>query len=267
MATSGRLRYLTFMPRRGDDFGPQPQLALPRLTPAVKVMLIALVALFVVQMIEQQWIGLKWFAAHLPLFPSLIWQKTPHLWRLLTWPLFQAPDPTALLWAGIGLYFFATDLEEAFGTRRFLLFMFVGVLSIGVVAALYGLTHSVYFTKPIIGVEPIGYLLITAWGVRYPERRLFFPPVKAKVLVWITLGMAILSILARSAQQSPAASIGAIGLGWLLGRHWDRVDDWLDRRRLASLKRKRDGGGRLRVLPGGRSDDPKRKPTDKRFLN
>ncbi|MBI2389981.1 MAG: rhomboid family intramembrane serine protease [Deltaproteobacteria bacterium] len=253
------------MPRRGDDFGPQPQIAFPRLTPAVKAMLIGVVALFVVQMIEQEWLQRGWFARFLLLHPKQIFQKFPELWRLVTWPVVEAPDPRALLFGCITLYFFATELEEDFGTRRFVLFMAISVLSIGVVAALYGLAHPVYFSKPVYGLEPIGYLLITMWGMRYPHRRLFFPPVSARVLVWVTLGMAILFILARAAQQSPAASLGAIGLGWAFARYWDRIDDWLDRRRLASLKKKRDGGGRLRVLPGGRGDDPKKR--DKRFLN
>ena len=59
------------MPRHGDDYGGTPQIALPRLTPAVKVMLIAVVALFVVQLIEQQWLRLGAFQAYLVLYPRV----------------------------------------------------------------------------------------------------------------------------------------------------------------------------------------------------
>lgn len=255
------------MPPRGDDYGPTPQIAFPRLTKAVKVMLIAVVSLFVLQLIEQQWMEKGWFARYIALYPKLV-LKSFQLWRLVTWPVVQAVDVSAVLWACAGLYFFGTDLEESLGTKRFLLFTLIAVLGTGVIASLYGLVHPVYYTAPVYGVAPLGFALTTAWGVRFPNRRLFFPPVSARVFVWIILGLAVLSILARSAHESPAASLGAIGVGWLLGRYWDRIDDLLDRRRVAKVRAKKGSG--LRVVPGGRIDERDlrgRKPVDKRFLN
>lgn len=255
------------MPRR-DDFGPAPQIAFPRLTPAVKVMLIGIAVLFVVQLLEQQWLRVGFFQSQLALYPRLV-LKNYHLWRLLTWPLVQVVDISGVLWACAGLYFFGTDLEESYGTRRFLLFTFLAVFLSGVIATLYGLIHSVYFTAPVLGVAPFGFAVTTAWGVTFPHKRLMFPPVSARVFVWILLGIAVLTILARASHESPAASIGAIAVGYLLGKYWNRIDDWLDRRKLAGLKAKRDRGG-LRVLPGGKIDDrelKQRKPVDKRFLN
>ena len=64
--------------------GPQAQLALPRLTPAVRAMLIGIVVLFVVQMLEQQWKGIGFFQATLALEPRLV-IKNYQAWRLLTW--------------------------------------------------------------------------------------------------------------------------------------------------------------------------------------
>lgn len=254
------------MPPRGDDFGPAPQLAFPRLTPAVKAMLIGVVALFVVQLIEQQWLGYAFMARHLALFPSLVYPPNFQLWRVVTWPLVQAVDISGVLWACAGLYFFGTDLEESFGTRRFLLFTFATVLLSGIVATLYGLVHPVFRTEPVYGVAPLGFALTVAWGVRFPHKRLFFPPVSARVFVWIIIGIAVLSILARATRESPAASLGAIAVGWLLGRFWDRIDDALDRLRVARLRKKRDRI--LRGIPGGRASGvEKRKPVDKRYLN
>lgn len=247
------------MPRR-DDLGPQTQIAFPRLTPAVKAMLIAIVVLFVVQLFEQQWLQINLFQRQLVLYPRLVVQNY-QLWRLLSWPLVQVVDISGLLWACLGLYFFGTDLEESYGTRRFLLFTFLAVLLSGLVATLYGRVHSVYFTQPVLGVAPFGFAVTAAWGVSFPHKRLMFPPVSGRVLVWAILGLAVLTILARATHESPAASIGAIGVGYLLGKYWNRIDDWLDRRRLKSLKAKRDKGG-LRVIPGGKG-----KPVDKRFLN
>ncbi len=255
------------MPRR-DDSGPAPQLALPRLTPAVKVMLIGVVALFVLQLLVSNWITTRINPFHyVVLFPSAV-VKQFQVWRLLTWPLVQPADVSDLLWACAGLYFFATDLEEAYGTKRFLLFSVLATVLSGIVATVYGLFHSSYFTEPVMGLASFGFAVTAAWGVTFPHKRLFFPPVSARVFVWIILGIAILSILARASRMSPAASLGSIGVGYLLGKYWSRIEDILDRRRLARLKAKRDRG--LRVLPGGKLDDrdlKNRKPVDKRFLN
>jgi membrane associated rhomboid family serine protease len=258
------------MPRRDDPGGPQPgpQLALPRLTPAVKVMLIGVIALFVIQLLVSNWMTTKVNPfIYVVLFPSAV-IKQYQVWRLLTWPLVQPADVSDLLWACAGLYFFATDLETAYGTRRFLLFSVLATVLSGLVATLYGLFHSSYFTEPVMGLSSFGFALTAAWGVTFPHKRLFFPPVSARVFVWIILGIAVLSILARASRMSPAASLGSIAVGYLLGKYWGRIEDILDRRKLASLKAKRDRG--LRVLPGGKIDDrdlKNRKPVDKRFLN
>jgi membrane associated rhomboid family serine protease len=264
------------MSRRGEDSGGTPQIAFPKLTPAVKAMLIGIVALFVIQMIEGQWLQLgtermKWLgvdpAHYLVLFPRLVVERF-QAWRLVAWPLVQIADPSALLWACLGLYFFGTDLEQAYGTRRFVLFTLVAVFLAGIVATLYGLVHSSFYTLPVLGVAPFGFAVTAAWGATFPHKRLMFPPVSGRVLVWIVLGMASLTILARASHESPAASIGAIGVGYLLGKYWNRIDDLLDRHKLKSLKAKRDRG--LRVVVGGKIDEKdlkKRKPVDKRYLN
>lgn len=264
------------MSRRGDEYGGSPQIAFPKLTPAVKGMLIGIVVLFVVQMIEGQWLKLgtermTWLkvdpAHYLVLFPRLVLEKF-QVWRLFTWPLVQFADPAGLFWAGLALYFFGTDLEQSYGTKRFILFTFVSVFLSGIIATLYGWVHSSFYTLPVLGVAPFGFIVAAAWGATFPHKRLMFPPVSGRVLVWISLGMATLTILARASRESPAASIGAILVGYFLGKYWSRVEDFLDRRRLKSLKAKRDRG--LRVVVGGKIDEKelkKRKPVDKRFLN
>jgi len=256
------------MSRRGDEYGGAPRIAFPKLTPAVKVMIIAIVALFVLQLIEQQWLRLGAFQAYLALYPRLV-LKGLQLWRLFTWPLVQVVDPGAVsnvLWACAGLYFFGTDLEQSYGTRRFVLFTAVAVFLAGVVATFYGLLHPVFYTAPVAGVAPLGFALTTAWGVTFPDKRLFFPPVSAKVFVWIIIGIAVLTILARATHESPAASIGAIAVGYLLGKYWGRVEDVLDRRKLRKLKAKRDRGAGF-LVSIDEKDLKKRKPVDKRHLN
>ncbi len=250
---------------RGEE---GPQIALPRLTPAVKAMLIGLVGLFVVQMIYERWLFPQkpMLAYYLAVIPRLVMRG--QVWRLLTYVLVQPVDVSALLFSALGLYFFASPLDDLFGTRRFLLFSGLVVLLSGVVATLYGLIHPVFYTQGVYGIAPFSFYAITAaWGTRFPNQRLFFPPVSGKVLVLVTLGIAVLQVLARAQAESPAASIGAIGIGWLLARYWDRIDDWLDRRQLQRLRAKK--ARLLRAIPGGLVDDRSKKgrPVDKRYLN
>ena len=65
------------MPRRGDDdFGPGPgyQVAVPRLTPAVKWMLVAMAALLVVELID-----FNWLPRSLNVAPHLTGNHNPYL--------------------------------------------------------------------------------------------------------------------------------------------------------------------------------------------
>jgi membrane associated rhomboid family serine protease len=259
---------------RGDDFGQTPQLAMPRLTPAVKWMLIVLGAAFLILLFDDKW-GFPTsgrIAGWGALFPSLVLKKV-QLWRLATYPIVNTMDGdiSPLMWGGLTLYFFGTDLEEQLGTRRFLVFVALCVLLAGVVATLYGLVHPVYYTQPVMGLAPLSLALTAAWGTRFPNRRLFFPPVSGKWLVIGLLAIQIIYIIARATRESPAASIGAIAIGFLLTRYWDRIDDVLDRMRIRRARAKRDRV--LRAIRGGLDDRPAsgqksgKKPIDKRFLN
>ena len=259
-------------PRRGgDDFGPSPQIALPRLTQAVKVMLITIGVLVVAQLLWEKWISPSTpaVAFYLAVYPKLVLHG--QVWRLLTWVLPQPVevDPTSMLYPALSLYFFGTSLEDLWGTRRFVLFTTLVVFGCGVVATIYGRLHPVYYTQPVYGLSPIGFAMTAAWGTRFPNARLMFPPVSGRVLVWITLALALMLVLVKS-PISPAASVGAIGIGWLLARYWDRIDDWLDRRRLKILRARKQRI--LRAVPSLDSrpsevDRKKGRPIDKKYLN
>jgi membrane associated rhomboid family serine protease len=247
----------------GDDFGPSPQIAMPRLTPTVRAMLIALGVSLVISLVLFHYVPKgESYLQSLWLFPNLTIKKV-QLWRTITYPLVNL-DIMATAWAGLTLYFFGTDLEELFGGGRFLVFTFLCVLFAGIVSTLYGLVHSVFFTQPVFGVPALSLAVTAAWGTRFPHRRLFFPPVSGKWLVIGLLGFEILFMLAK--QWNPSA-IASIAIGWALAKYWDRIDDMLDRMRIRRARAKRDRV--LRAIRGGLDAGPssKKKPIDKRFLN
>jgi membrane associated rhomboid family serine protease len=91
----------------------------------------------------------------------------------------------------------------------------------------------------------------------YPNRIVyfyFFFPIKMKHFVWIIGAIALYSSLA--AGQSGIAHLAHLG-GMLFGyiylrgaNPWERFKDYLDRRRLARLKR------RFQIHSGGKDDGP-----------
>jgi len=248
----------------GDDFGPSPQIAMPRLTPTVRAMLIVLGVSLVGSLVLYNYVGEggeKIYQA-LILFPNLVLKKL-QLWRVVTYPLVNV-DIMATGWAALSLYFFGTDLEELFGGGRFLVFTFLCVLLAGVVSTLYGLVHSVFYTQAVVGVVPLSLAVTAAWGTRFPHRRLFFPPISGK---WLVVGLLAFEVLFMLARQWNPSNLASIAIGWALAKWWDRIDDVLDRMRIRRARAKRDRV--LRSIRGGLDAGPssKKKPIDKRFLN
>ncbi len=254
------------MPRRGDDdFGPTGyQLAVPRLTPVVRWVLIAMGALLVLELIDFNWLGPgKNVAQYLALSPRSVLRL--ELWRLVSYPLLlvvpggmDALGP--LFWGALVLWMFGGPLEEALGGSRFLLFVGACVLAPAIIAVGVAAFHPVFFTQPIYGTEPLSLALTAAWGTRFPRQKLFFPPVSGRTLVLALIGLQLIYVLMRAPQESVAISLSSIATGFLLMRYWDHIDDWLDRLRQRRVRRRRAKG--LAVIRGGR--DPK---IDKRFLN
>ncbi len=103
--------------------GPQMRLMLPRVTPAVKWLLIVNIGVFLIEsllfgLFNKE--GVNYFFWYGSVFPATL-GRTLQIWRLITYQFLHA-DTTHLLFNMIGLYFFGTMLERTLGTRRFLIF-------------------------------------------------------------------------------------------------------------------------------------------------
>ena len=79
---------------------------------------------------------------------------------------------THLLFNGLMLYFFGCELEELWGSRRFLVFQIAAVLMGGlfvVATALLGLGASL-----VLGASAIMAGCAIAWGLSFPDREMYF---------------------------------------------------------------------------------------------
>jgi membrane associated rhomboid family serine protease len=131
------------------------------------------------------------------------------------------------------VWMFGTPLERTWGSRRFLLFYVVCV--IGAAAAQLGVQLFQGGIYPTIGASGGVFGLLLAFGVMWPENRiflLFFPvPIKAK---WFVLIYGGIELLLGVSQQMPGiahfAHLGGMffgaGLlykwGWRPGMTWRR---------------------------------------------
>lgn len=218
-------------------------------TPAVKLLLIANIAVFVVQTL----LGLATeyrLEYYFGLVPVLVLDEL-YIWQLFTYQFLHG-GLFHILFNMLALWMFGCDLEQRWGSSFFLRYYFICVIGGGLLNTLF-LPNQ---TGPSIGASAGIYGILLAYGLIYPNRLVylyFLFPIKMKHFVWIIGAIALYS--AMTAGQSGIAHLAHLGgmvFGYLYlrGAHpVDWVKDYLDRRRLHRLKR------RFHLYPGGKDDD------------
>ncbi|MCL2723594.1 MAG: rhomboid family intramembrane serine protease [Polyangiaceae bacterium] len=219
------------------------------------------------------------------------------LWTLLTSGLLTSPTGIShALWSLVGLYFLTTDLERRWGGARVLRFLAAAVvfgnLAVLLVTLLLPGGHPIFHPPIVFG--PFAAIAATAiaWGKENGHRQIrlfFFLPISGRTLYWLTIGLAILSLVfLQGAPEGAVAPLGGIAAGVLLGgtpspfrAAWLRIklaflrrrsgggfdiESVLHPERTRTTKARSRGGPSLRVVKGG-ADDDHRPPTDKRYLN
>lgn len=215
------------MPKPNNDLFDSTHFTLPRMTPVIKILLLSFGVFFVLQMLDLYWLPTQGILERwCVLNPKQVLHG--QIWRLLSYPWVQSPEVSTLFWGAITLYFFGTTLETLLGSHRFCIFLILNIFVAGLFATLAGLFHSTFFTQPTYGLAPLSFALTAAWGAKFPNQKLLFPPIRGKTLVWFCTALALIPVLIRSPRESPAASLGAIALGWSLARVWHRIDIFLD---------------------------------------
>lgn len=226
---------------------PRPFVLGGPLTPAVKTLLIANVAVFLFQYVA----GALTQARLDRLFGLVPFEVTHHLflWQLVTYMFLHG----GLLHIGfnmLALWMFGTELESLWGTRRFTRFYFITGIGAGICSTLAAWNSFI----PIIGASGAIYGLLAAYGILFPERTIllyFVIPIKAKYFV-ILMGLLAFwsSVTASGSGVAHVAHLGGMLFGWLYLRHgWgDRgfrfrfrppdVRAWRERRRQEKLKKK-----------------------------
>jgi membrane associated rhomboid family serine protease len=217
------------------------------LTPAVKMLLIANVAVFLFQYVAQA-------LAHVRidrLFGLVPYDVTHHLflWQLVTY-MFLHGGIWHIGFNMLALWMFGTELESLWGTNRFTRFYFITGIGAAICSTLVQWNSFI----PTIGASGAIYGLLAAYGILFPDRTIllyFVIPIKAKYFV-ILMGLLAFwsSVTATGSGVAHVAHLGGMLFGWLYLRHgWgDRgfrlrfrppsIRAWRERRRQEKLKKK-----------------------------
>ena len=150
------------------------------LTPAIKTILIACTAVFLVQTIVRLFVGpdADWLLkVYLGLVPLAVLRG--YVWQLFTY-LFLHGGLGHLLINMFVLWMFGADIERAWGKRKFYFYYFLcgigaGLINVAVKALIYPL-DSVAMKQPTIGASGAIYGVLIAAAVLFPDRQVWLIP-------------------------------------------------------------------------------------------
>ncbi|MCL2039037.1 MAG: rhomboid family intramembrane serine protease [Bacteroidetes bacterium] len=196
-----------------------------RLTKIVKTLLVINAAVFFLEMLFNGsiietlpfkiWMT-KWFA----LIPLDGWTVRPgitsdfHIWQLITYQFLHG-DFWHIFFNMFMLWMFGTELEQFWGSKKFLRFYLICGVGAGILHIL--ISSALGDIAPAIGASGSVYGLLFGFIMLNPDRRLIvfpiFIPLKAK---WIGIGMVVLSVVGGISGNDGIAHFAHIG-GGLMG--------------------------------------------------
>ena len=193
-----------------------------RLTPAVKVLLLACLGTFLVQKAVGGMVGLFGLTPSAFVFDF-------QLWQIVTYAFLHG-DVMHLILNLMMLAFIGSELEALWGTRKFLQFYFTCVVTAGLLYLLLqvGVWGGAGLQTPMVGASGGIYGLLMAYGLLFGERVMLFLmifPMKAKHFVWILMGVELLNSMDSQSRLASGAHLGGMvgGFGYLWFRAlWQR---------------------------------------------
>lgn len=167
-----------------------------------------------------------------------------HVWKLFTYTLYEA-QPLGLLVTGLILWMFASPLEKAWGTRRFLMFYFSTTALAGVAGALVGLAAPSVGRFANEGGTAALEALAAGFALSFASSQIllgFVLPIPARALIPLSLGITLLYVLMTGNVAGYVVPVLALFAGvWLHdlrtpGQLFLRLRVWWISRRLRSRK-------------------------------
>lgn len=202
------------------------------LPPVTRVLLIANVAVFLLQQVPSLQPLLLAYGALWPVGPAQFAGYAAdgsavmigfHVWQLITYA-FMHGGWSHLFFNMFALWMFGGPIEHLLGRKHFIIYYFVCALT----AAAAHLLVARYFTHgfyPTVGASGAIFGLLVAFGVMYPHMKMFLMFLPIPVPAWLfVIGYVVLELLLGvSGYQSGVAHFahlgGAVG-GFVLLQYW-----------------------------------------------
>ena len=221
------------------------------ITPAVKILIISNVLLFLLNLIVPA------MTLRLGLDPGAVFEQWA-LWQPVTYMFLHDTQGIGhLLFNMLSLWMIGTELERTWGTRFFTKYYFItGIGAAATTLFLALFVNSIYYSVTV-GASGAIYGLLLAYGMYFPHRPMlvfFLFPVPARVFVMILGAIAFLMSMSGGSGVAHAAHLGGLVVGYiylksLRARPMDELKyRWL-RWKMNRARSKFD------VYSGGRSSD------------
>ncbi len=227
------------------------------MSPAVKLLIIANVAMYIVSLLVPEVLRPLGLSPEAVVTKGWIWQPVTYM--------FLHADVMHILFNMLGLWMFGVELERMWGTRFFARYYAVtgiGAALITIAISLLPLPFSPRIYQSLtIGASGAIYGLLLAYGLSFPNRPIylyFLFQVPAKYFVMIVGAVAFLSSISNQAGGiSHAAHLGGLVVGYLYlsGRRrtrWSPIAEIKYRYTRWKLMRMRK---KFDVYSGGRTND------------
>jgi membrane associated rhomboid family serine protease len=237
----------------GASFGPGP------LTPAVKWLIVANVAMYVLTLVAP---GLRFT---LGLMPSAVIDHF-RWWQLVTY-MFLHADVFHILFNMLALWMFGVELERMWGSRYFTKFYFVAgggaaLTTIFLSFLPFSFSTSLY-NSLTIGASGAVYGVLLAYAMYFPNRPIymyFFFPIPAKYFVMIMGGISLYSSMsATGGGIAHTTHLGGLVAAYLYLKGGRRTSLMTEIRYRLMKWRINRSRRRFDVYSGGRSNDINRR--------
>ncbi|TMN20050.1 rhomboid family intramembrane serine protease [Pseudoxanthomonas sp. X-1] len=197
----------------------------PRLQPATQALLIANVAMFLLQMVMPE--GLIARLLLWPIGAGQFYDGAGFMpWQLVTAGFMHA-GLMHLFFNMLALWMFGSALEMVWGQKRFYTYYLVSLVGANVLQVIVGtlLLAQGQAPVPVLGASGAVFALLLGYGMLFPNQRMIVFPIpmeiKARTLVIIYGAMEL--FFAYTGRQPGVAHfvhLGGMLFGWLLIRYW-----------------------------------------------
>ncbi len=209
----------------------------PGMTRAIKSLIIVNVVIYIFQIIPGTGhIINQWFS----LVPYLTFLKG-QFWRVFSY-MFLHGSPFHILFNMLMLWMFGSEIEDLWGSRRFVVFYILCGAGSGLFSIL-SLFNQVSSLTPVIGASGAVLGVLTIYAYYYPHRQvlLFFVlPVNIRIIV---LGYALVSLFGTIAPGSGVIShlthLGGIVVALVYVKLYPLITGWYEEFRAGQEQRRR----------------------------